>query len=805
MKKDGVTSIIPAFVPILICFLLLVAALPQPAAGADATLTASSVLPLSSSLISLSLRSPPLVYGKLISFTRKPTDRLETDDNGNVWLTENGRRIGSIVGSRQEHLFRFPGNFITLPAPTIFDRAGYYTVSSEDDRGYRQPVPVKEIGRKSRPIDSVWDVAGLQIQVEHSVYLRLSSPLQAGMTYRLTLPPALHVSPVAFTYQPENMVSSAIHINQLGFRSDSPVKQSFLSLWAGSLGPVDFMPGTPFHLVDDNSGTKVFSAPIVLKKSLSEQNEDAFGKNYSGTNIYILNFSSFNIPGTYHILVDGVGRSPSFEIEDRIWQRPLYHALRAFYHQRSGIALTAPYTTFQRPRSLHPDDGVRIMTSNARLMDTGNGFIDGQDNFSELVRQATGIPLKNGWGGYHDAGDGDRRIQHLLVTRNLLDLYVHFPDFFAALNLNIPESVNDLPDTIDEALWPLDFFCRLQEADGSVRGGIEATNHPYFGEPSWLERHQLLAYRPGIWSTYLFAATAAQAARTLTKVAPERAEGYSRRALSAMKKGEELLALDPRQPFEVKDARNLAAIELFKLTNDPAWHRIFLETTALTNPGSPLFRYEHHDQAEAAWSYLQAATKITTPAIRDNCRSAILSSAESLLAAQGKAGFGWLKSPSRPPFAGAFTIPFTRDVIRAWLLTGDPRYQAAVELSMQPTLGANPLNLSYTSGLGSAPVHHPCYPDALFSGQEAPPGITVLGPLDLSFNNGAKSKVVNSYRAFCYPEIDKWPVMETFLDIFWLPLMSEFSVETMAVQVYTWGFLAAYPTRANHPAAGSKL
>jgi endoglucanase len=173
------------------------------------------------------------------------------------------------------------------------------------------------------------------------------------------------------------------------------------------------------------------------------------------------------------------------------------------------------------------------------------------------------------------------------------------------------------------------------------------------------------------------------------------------------------------------------------------------------------------------------------------------------VAAQEKAGFGWLKDPWRPPFAGAFTIPFTRDVIRAWILTGNPRYSAAVELSLQSTLGANPLNLCYTTGLGSTPVRHPCYPDARISGQEAPAGITVLGPLDLSFIKDNKDNLLHSYGSFCYPDIRQWPVMETFLDLFWFPLMTEFSIETMATQVYTWGFLAAYPTRQNLPTADS--
>jgi hypothetical protein len=47
---------------------------------------------------------------------------------------------------------------------------------------------------------------------------------------------------------------------------------------------------------------------------------------------------------------------------------------RGFYHQRSGIALGEPYTTFKRQRPFHPDDGLKVYASKAPLMDTGNGL-----------------------------------------------------------------------------------------------------------------------------------------------------------------------------------------------------------------------------------------------------------------------------------------------------------------------------------------------------------------------------------------------------------------------------------------------
>ena len=55
-----------------------------------------------------------------------------------------------------------------------------------------------------------------------------------------------------------------------------------------------------------------------------------------------------------------------------------------------------------------------------------------------------------------DAGDWDRRIQHLVVLRYLLELADTFPETFRDLKLNIPESASGLPDVVSEALFNLD-------------------------------------------------------------------------------------------------------------------------------------------------------------------------------------------------------------------------------------------------------------------------------------------------------------------------------------------------------------
>ena len=192
-----------------------------------------------------------------------------------------------------------------------------------------------------------------------------------------------------------------------------------------------------------------------------------------------------------------LGCSYPFEIADDVWKKAFIVSARGFYHQRSGIPLGEPFSAFKRPRPFHPDDGVKVFASKTPLIDTGNGLNQKDSNFGNLVKGKTDEIVSDAWGGYMDAGDWDRRIQHLRSSLLLLELAELFPEYFASLRLNIPESGNGLPDIVNEALFNLDFYRRMQTHEGGVRGGIESAEHPRRGEASSQESLTVMAYAPG--------------------------------------------------------------------------------------------------------------------------------------------------------------------------------------------------------------------------------------------------------------------------------------------------------------------
>ena len=84
---------------------------------------------------------------------------------------------------------------------------------------------------------------------------------------------------------------------------------------------------------------------------------------------------------------------------------------------------------------------------------------------------------------------------------------------------------------------------------------------------------------------------------------------------------------------------------------------------------------------------------------------------------------------------------------------------------------------------------HPLHLDSRHTGQAPPAGLTVFGPVDPT---GADDLFLKTTIApFCYPKLAAWPIMEAYWDVFWYPMMCEFTVHhPMATNAYTWGYLA---------------
>lgn len=747
------------------------------------------VCPVQTNILAIRIETGVFSYGTQEPYDSQPGDEILLWGH-NRWISRNDEIIGSLVGPDEDLMFTFDELTGVYPREFLPSSPQEVEINSNDHETNQSFHPLR-ISKKTRPTNLVrtnpWE---FEATLSHTLYLQLPSDLTVETTYKIDFVDN-YLDSIIYTYQPRQQHSEAVHVSQIGFRPDDPVKIAFLSSWMGDGGPVEYDEGMSFEIIDEGTDEIIFSG--TTKLSLSKgSTEDEYGKNYAGTDVYYMDFSSVTRPGRYRVYVDDIGCSLSFPISETVWQDAFKISTRGLYHQRSGIELGPPYTNFHRPRCFHPDDGIVVYASTTPLMDTGNGLKEGADNFKDLVEGKTDEVVSDVWGGTMDAGDWDRRIQHLDASRLLLDLALFFPAFASDIDLNIPESLSNLPDIVDEALWNVDFYKRLQTPEGGIRGGIESEEHPRYGEMSWQESLTVLAYAPGVWSSYLYAGVASQASQIVSCYDADRANEYLQSALHAMQWAENELPnrQDINDPHQVNDARNLAAAELYRATSDERWHQLFLNTTVFSDPDSDVYLWESHDQADAAWVYVLTQNHSVDPVVYENCFNALIRDADQREQMASSTSYRFTKRPYYPVIGGVFSSPLESvPLIRAHKLTGEENYLSAAILSCQMGAGANPLNICYTTGVGSTYPENVLHLDSRIRCLPAPTGLTALGPLDHEFFG---KDLIVGVDPFIYPVMNQWPVAEFFFDVFWLPMITEFTIHIpMASNIYVWGYLAA--------------
>ena len=795
----------------------------------DGAMAIARQYPLSDRILAIELPVGHVEYAKQEPYEPQPGDYIN-DDGHDRWLERDGKPIGNWVSAVGQYNDWDDGNSGGKPAsvPALlygFDRyhapegssqfkpkrseqPRRYRLSSITDPAYAKPLRPQQVFRKSKPLDMARvDPWNRVYPIAHSLYFQWPHPLQPGQEYRLETTDG-SLAPLDFRYEPEQTVSEAIHISHIGFRPDEP-KLAFLSSWMGSGGGLEYNPDLTFQVIDQDSEQSVYQGKIQLRRH-SHEPEDPRGNNYNGTPVYGMAFDELEQPGNYRLCVETVGCSESFPIEENPWQAAFTTAARGFYYQRSGIAWEKPFSDRDRPEpfipqavqlknnalktTADPTSQLKVYQSQTPLSKTGNGLADVDDNFAELVAGKTNEVVPNAWGGYFDAADWDRRIQHLDAARLLLELAVIFPEAAAQTHLNLPESGNGLPDVVNEALWGLDVFKRMQLTNGGIRGGIESAEHPRRGETSWQESWSVMAYAPDAWSSYVYAGVAARAAYVLEALdspqAKSLAQDYRTSAEAAMVYGEQ--QGQAADQHAVKDARNLAALELWRLTQNERWHDVFLATTVFQTPEATSYEWDSHDQRHAAFLYAQLPPSQAKPNIQTNTRLALIAEAEGSLELSESTGFAWTRMEPWQPmgWGGGMGNPKLTTLLRAHALTQDEKYLKTALRAGQFSVGANPLNMTFTTGVGHRSPQHPLVIDQRILGQSAAPGITVYGPIDLAFFGDEWS--VGEIAPQVYPSIHKWPATEAYFDMYLFPASTEFTIhQTMAPLAYAWGYFAA--------------
>ena len=692
-------------------------------------------------------------------------------------------------------------------------KASSYAVVSTGDPAYRTFRRPTLVGRKSKGTEFAWFVdrwAGDHAEndrpdhaKEHWVYLMLPAPMHAGATYRISTGDlAKNGKAWTLAFDPAKARSEAVHVNLMGYVPTARKKVAYLSHWAGDWGGVDLKAyaGARFRLVDQATGKAAYEGKVAFRKPASNtetgQTNDTPGGNFGGAEVWECDFSALEKPGRYVVAVDGVGCSFPFAINADVYREAFRTTARGLYHNRSGIALTKPYTAFERPAPhnplLTPAFRGKLRYTTSRQIDWKNEDNDPADRPAIEAGIKGNLDL-SGW--YQDAGDWDGYPTHLRVAQELLLAYSLAPRNFTDGELNIPESGNGVPDILDEAAWLPRFAARLRaalKAKGWGTGGVglrvagdwfgSDTGPNDVGRGSWEDDRTWIVSGEDPVATYRYAGVAAELARVLPKDPQswerEARESYAWAAKNT-RSGDEA---------KVKPHRLYAAAALFRLTGEKPYEAQVGRDTEGWSAGTRVW------SPDGFGAFVYALTeRPRDPAVAARVRAAVLGTADSSLESAERRSARWGGDFFFPMLVGQQTTPQATELAVAWGVTHEARYLTAMQTTADYFLGANSLNQTWVTGLGPRHPNLVFHMDAWYNGKPGPhPGVVPYGPWrkDRALGQGPwdhdwPNKTV-------YPAIDLWPGAERWFDNRCSPMTGEFTIhQNTAPTAAIFGILCA--------------
>jgi endoglucanase len=725
-----------------------------------------------------------------------------------------------------------------------------YTLLSTDDVFYTTARNPDSIGRKTKPTEftlpNYYPQAKDYVQ-EHWIFLFLPKALESGKTYILTTGSlAANGNSFAFTFNETTARSEAVHVNMIGYSALAAKKYGYLYYWLGDKGSMNLQSfaGKPFQLVSSSTGQGVFTDTVRFRNDSanveSYQCDNGPNCNYLGATVFECNFSSFNIPGEYKLVVPGIGCSFPFEIKSDVYRQVYKKVAKGLYQQRSGIPLNTPYVNTPRPRPHHP-----LLTPGFKnkLRYTKWRVYDGSNTDADLNDTTAVYNLAKGpldvWGWYQDAGDWDSYFSHAKVPMMLLNTFEMAPDNFAISELNMEESSNQLPDFLDEARWQIRFYHRLRKAlidsgygTGGVGGGRVLPDFSGGDDPnniaigSWQDTARVWwvsGEEP--WMTYKYAGLAAQFAFILRKYCFVDPEGinWEQEAIAAYqwaknntRAGDESAKFD--DSYFLRNDRAYAAAALYRLTSQQQYHTQAIADLAWL-PDNEALHYPNGDKQWGVFMYAMAGVEpgITTDSSTfARCRGSIISTTDFFLRYFNERSTRWRGNLWDPMVNGNQTTPKLFEPMMGTALgkkLGVPQvvldeYREKLYLSADYFLGMNSLNTVWVTGLGERSPNQDVFQlDGWYNGtgtmtdglipygtqrafSSSFPSFNALSPdYPYSCSNGCK----------IYPEnIAGWPGHERWFTQRWAPNTCEYTIwQTAAPALSLYAFLSDSIRRAD--------
>ncbi|MGW1454090.1 glycoside hydrolase family 9 protein [Salegentibacter agarivorans] len=506
----------------------------------------------------------------------------------------------------------------------------------------------------------------------------------------------------------ESSGSDKIRINQVGFY---PTGQKIAIVVTSE--------ATNFSILTADEKNEVFSAKLSDVKEWPHSKET----------VKQADFSSVEISGEYVLQVPGIGTSHSFYIDKNVHFEPAKASMKAFYFQRASTALPEEYAGKWAREAGHPDNLVKVHNSAA----------------SENRPAGSTISSPGGW---YDAGDYGKYIVNSGITMGtLFSLYEDFPEYLDTLNLNIPESENNIPDFLDETLYNLRWMMTMQGKDGGVYHKLTSANFHGAVAPkdATLQRWVI---QKSTAATLDFAAVTAQATRIFEDYKDE-LPGLSDSLLVMSEKAYRWAKENPDVIYQqeklkdpeintgaygdrnFKDEFQWAATELFITTGKKEYYQeAGLENPLAQDFGIPawpnvntlaLYSLARHREnyKDSELVNINAIIEQLTQ-MADNLVASSKSSAYSIPIGINESDFVW-GSNSTAANQGIL-------LLNVYEITGDRKYLDTANSNLDYLLGRNATGFSFLTGFGEKSTRDPHHrPSEADDNEDPVPGLLAGG------------------------------------------------------------------------------
>lgn len=724
---------------------------------------------------------------------------------------------------------------------SLRDPANHTVIRQSDG----SPVAVTDVGLRSW----VTGFNGSQSSpvVKHYIYVKLADALEDGQAYTYSS----SVQDVSGNYPKQSAIAftitnavptSSIKVNQVGWLPEA-TKIAYVGNYLGDMGVMPLDTGTVYTATirNVNTGEAVYSTQLVKAAESDYLNkgsaEDPFWITFSGEETWRFDFTSLQTPGTYRIDVPGIGSSYEFQIGSNVYAGAYYDCMRSLWYQRSGISMTNPAVSGIWTREGDLQQNTNTAFYHNSIYDKSPALYAGEEigGYGDFT------------GGWYDAADYDKYTKSGADAVNyILTMFEIKPDRFTDSQLNLPESSNGIPDVLDEAKWELDWIAKMVSSNGAAFNKCTYETWPD-GMPN--EQHtKMWVTLKTTRDTAAACAVLAKAARIYESYDPSTAALYSNKALLAWQCLTNFPDPYPVPPtsnwddydnppgtnwvvngvtnvipgihtgnyFDAEDAvyRVWAGIEMYRLTERSEVHNEFsnilyrikgdltleqlignlMYGSAETGSGDG-----YNGNTRQIVMYYGYVTLTNSLPVFEDIRSIMEDKLVGIISNWLKQDVPYefeFKSHSNLQWGEGSQIRRPYGYILAYELTGDTNWLERARVNIDWPLGANPLSMTYITGIGSRYPMHPHNKIDHYDGIEEPiPGFNIYGlTWELDYNNYYQPIIDNSYPFYQYDygsDADYYPLARKYVDVWESVKHGEFVVDDLARTAMVFAYFSS--------------